>query len=76
MGYPFGSRDEGSTLSHIIVCYLEFIALSQLVGHERATENLATNGYYQWVYQTVLNPDNAAKLDALLIEFGLDFRAI
>ncbi|WP_064792091.1 hypothetical protein [Shewanella woodyi] len=74
VGYPHGSKDEGSTLSHIIVCYLEYIALSELIGQEKAKENLATNGYYKWVYQTVIDPQNTKKLDNLLKEFGLEYR--
>lgn len=71
VGYPYGSKDEGGTLNHIIVCYLEYIALSELVGQKRAKENLSTNGYYTWVYQTVIDPKNSAKLNNLLNEFGL-----
>ncbi|MCF2860314.1 hypothetical protein L1286_22800 [Pseudoalteromonas sp. SMS1] len=75
VGFPYGSRDEGSTLSHIIVCYLEYIALTELVGEQKARENLSTNGYYTWVYDTVLNPANKVTLDAMLSEFGLEFRS-
>ncbi|KZN54509.1 hypothetical protein [Pseudoalteromonas luteoviolacea] len=74
VGFPHGSRDEGSTLSHIIVCYLEYIALAELVGEEKARQNLSSNGYYKWVYATVLDPANKEKLDKLLSEFGLEFR--
>lgn len=70
-GYPYGSRDEGSTLTHIIVCYLEYVALTQLIGEDAARKNLSTNGYYTWVYETVLNPNNKQILDNLLAEFGL-----
>ncbi|WP_397472588.1 hypothetical protein [Rheinheimera sp.] len=73
-GHPYGSIDEGSTLSHIIVCYLEYVALSELVGKEQALKNVSTNGYYMWVYKTVTAPENEKTLDALLDEFGLEFR--
>ncbi|WP_153915527.1 hypothetical protein [Shewanella sp. TC10] len=73
-GYPFGSRDEGSTLSHLMVCYLEYIALTELIGQDKALENISTNNYYTWVYETVTNPENEAVLDMLLVEFGLEFR--
>ncbi|WP_100642773.1 hypothetical protein [Alteromonas facilis] len=73
-GHPHGSRDEGSTLSHIVVCYLEYIALTELVGQEKAFENISTNGYYTWVYETVSDPKNKDVLDSLLSEFGLEFR--
>jgi len=72
-GHPFGSRDEGGTLSHIIVCFLEYVALSELVGRDKALENISTNGYYTWVYETVGDPENEKVLDSLLKEFGLEF---
>lgn len=72
IGHPYGSGDEGSTLSHIIVCYLEYIALSELIGQKMAKASLLTNGYYRWVYITVTDPQNTKKLDILLNEFGLD----
>lgn len=71
---PLGSGSKGGTLSHIVVCYLEFVALSELVGREQAIKNVSTNEYYTWVYQTVINPANHNKLDKLLIKFGLEFR--
>ncbi|OCQ23520.1 hypothetical protein A7985_06155 [Pseudoalteromonas luteoviolacea] len=75
VGFPYGSRDEGSTLSHIVVCYLEYIALAELVGKQKAQENLSTNRYYKWVYATILDPKNEKKLDRMIKEFGLEFRA-
>ncbi|WP_340677366.1 hypothetical protein [Paraglaciecola sp.] len=73
-GYPYGSSDEDSTLSHIIVCYLEYVALSELFGQQKAREVLSTNDYYKWVYQTITDPKNTDKLDNMLNEFGLEFR--
>jgi len=70
---PFGSGTEGGTLSHIIVCYLEYVVLSELIGKEKAIKNISTNEYYTWVYQTILNPENHDKLDSLVKKFGLDF---
>jgi len=70
---PLGSGSKGGTLSHIVVCYLEFVALSELVGREQAIKNVSTNEYYTWVYQTVINPNNKSKLDELIIKFGLEF---
>jgi hypothetical protein len=70
---PLGSGTEGSTLSHLIVCYLEYTALAALVGEEKAIETLSTNDYYTWIYQTVLKPENSIELDKLVHKFGLDF---
>ncbi len=73
-GHPYGSRNAGSTLSHVIVCYLEYVALSKLIGQDKALENISTNNYYTWVYDTISNPENEEILDSLLEEFGLEFR--
>jgi len=71
---PFGSGDAGGTLSHIIVCYLEYVALSELIGQDKALENISTIGYYTWIYETVGNPENEKVLNSLVKEFGLEFR--
>ncbi|WP_057831177.1 hypothetical protein [Colwellia sp. TT2012] len=68
---PYGSGSESGTLSHIITCYLEFKAVSILLGAEQAKKILSSKGYYTWVYQTVLNPNNKAKLEALLTKYAL-----
>jgi hypothetical protein len=70
---PFGSGTEGGTLSHIIVCYLEYVVLSELIGKEKASENISKKQYYTWVYQTVIDPKNRIKLDKLVKRFGLEF---
>jgi len=68
---PQGSGTEGGTLSHIIVCYLEYKVLSHLIGIKKARENLSTNNYYLWIYKTVLNSDNHQKLERLINKHGL-----
>ena len=70
---PLGSGTEGGTLTHLIVCYLEYVVLSELVGKEKAIQNLSTNKYYTWVYQTVMNPENHRVLENLVKKFGLEF---
>jgi len=70
---PLGSGTEGGTLTHLIVCYLEYVVLSELVGKEKAIQNLSTNKYYTWVYQTVMNPANHSVLENLVKKFGLEF---
>lgn len=51
---PEGARDLESTYRHLLVCDLEFQAMSHLVGTERAREVLSTNRYYTWIYDRVL----------------------
>jgi hypothetical protein len=50
---PEGARDEYSTYLHLIVCHLEFEAMKELVGEERARAAMQ-KPYYRWIYRTVL----------------------
>jgi hypothetical protein len=52
---PEGARDLESTYRHLLVCDLEFQAMSKLVGQERAREVLSGNRHYTWIYDRVLN---------------------
>lgn len=51
---PDGARDLESTYRHLLICDLEFQAMSQLVGMERAREVLSANQHYTWIYDHVL----------------------
>lgn len=51
---PEGARDLESTYRHLLVCDLEFQAMSQLVGMDRAREVLSANRHYTWIYDRVL----------------------
>lgn len=50
-----GARDEYSTYLHLIVCDLEFQALTILLGEEKARELLDDKPYYRWIYEKVLS---------------------
>ena len=69
---PYGSRTERGTLSHLIVCYFEFKAMTQLLGEEKAKRLLQSKDYYTWVYQTILDSKNHFKLETLVKQFGLE----
>lgn len=60
---PEGARDEYSTYLHLLVCHLEFEAMKELVGEERARAAMQ-KPYYRWVYRTVL-ADNEKIKDAV-----------
>ncbi len=51
---PEGARGERSTYLHLIVCYLELQALTELLGEPRARQQLESWTHYTWVYRTVL----------------------
>ncbi len=48
-GGPEGARDLESAYRHLLVCDLEFQAMSLLVGEERAREVLSVNQHYTWI---------------------------
>lgn len=50
-----GARDQYSTYLHLIVCDLEFQAMTSLVGESRAREIMAAYDHYEWIYDQVLN---------------------
>lgn len=56
-GNSEGARDEYSTYLHLIVCDLEYQAMTKLVGDERARAVLGASGHYTWIYDRVLNDD-------------------
>lgn len=49
-----GARDQESTYRHLIVCDLEFQAMTQLIGEEAARSLMASWHHYSWIYEQVL----------------------
>ena len=51
-----GARDERSSYTHLIVIYLEYRALRELIGELRARQVMEfwTHDHYTWIYKTVL----------------------
>lgn len=51
-----GARDERSSYTHLIVIYLEYRALRELLGELRARQVMEfwTHDHYTWIYKTVL----------------------
>jgi hypothetical protein len=66
---PEGARDRNSTYLHLIVCYLEYEAMRELVGPEKAREVMSGWTHYTWVYKTVL--DEGTKIRAILEKWKL-----
>jgi len=61
VGKGQGARDESSTYLHLIVCYLEFSAVTELLGEPKAREIMANWRHYKWIYKTVLNEGDKLK---------------
>ncbi|MBS0242804.1 MAG: hypothetical protein JSS20_11555 [Proteobacteria bacterium] len=66
---PEGARSFEQTYLHIVVCWLEIAATSELIGRERAAAVANTTWGYRWIYRTVLHDWEA--LGALLHEHGI-----
>ena len=54
-GGPQGARDQSSTYLHLVVCDLEYQAMTLLVGRERAREIMSGQTHYMWIYDQVLH---------------------
>ena len=71
VGYPEGARDEESTYRHLIVCYLEYQAVRELLGELRARQviDFWAHHHYQWIYRTVL--EDPRKIGKVVRKHGL-----
>lgn len=56
VGYPDGARSEESTYLHLMVCYLEYQAVRELLGQLRARQVMEfwATDHYRWIYRTIL----------------------
>jgi hypothetical protein len=61
VGSPDGARNKESSYLHLIVNYLEYEAMRELVGEARAKKVFAGKGYYRWIYRTVLTDSGRVK---------------
>lgn len=66
VGFPEGGQDEESTYKHLLVCYLEYQAVKELLGELKAKQvlNFWASDHYTWIYRTVLERER--ELGALL----------
>lgn len=48
-----GAQTAWSTYLHLIVCWLEYGALCELLGTDQARTTLRSNSGYQWIYERV-----------------------
>jgi hypothetical protein len=66
-----GARDEESTYRHLLVCDLEYQAMTALVGPDRARQTLARITHYAWIYDKVLNDPRVREV---VLRNGFDVR--
>jgi hypothetical protein len=56
---------------HLIICDLEYQAMTNLVGREKARETLARIAHYKWIYEQVLEAPRVRDINTRW-EFTLD----
>ena len=54
VGLPEGAESEDSTYGHLVDCYLEMIAVRNLLGPERTKVVVTNKPWYTWIYGTVM----------------------
>lgn len=54
VSFPVGSGDRFGTYLHLVICYLEYAALIDLLGEERARGAVARRHVYSGIYATVV----------------------
>lgn len=67
VGRPEGADNEKSTYRHLIVCRLEFLALSELLGEEGAKEIVLSNKGYTWIRRTVIQ--DGSNIDSIIKKY-------
>jgi hypothetical protein len=53
VGLPEGARSEFSSYLHLVICYLEYLALIELLGPGEAQRMVDGWTHYAWIYATV-----------------------
>lgn len=66
---PEGARNYEQTYVHMVVCWLEVAAMTELIGRERAHAVADTQWGYRWIYRTVIA--DAEPLGRLYAEHGI-----
>ena len=69
--FPYGSGGEIDTHYHIMICYLEYKGLKQLIGELKALQVISfwQQDHYHWIYETIL--EDQLRLEKLASEMDL-----
>lgn len=65
-----GARDEYSTYMHLIVCYLEYRSMAELLDEETAKKLMKASNHYTWIYETVIQ--DQAYIGGILAKYKLN----
>lgn len=69
-----GARNEESSYLHLLVCFLEVEALTELLDRRRALGLILKKPYYTWIYRMVAS--DHSRLKKLIERRGLSIRAV
>jgi hypothetical protein len=72
IGLPAGAANAYSTYGHLVNCFLEVVALRELLGPQRATAAIENKGNYTWIYATVVRDEK--KIAAVVDRYNLRVR--
>lgn len=67
-----GASSDRSTYRHLLVCDMEYQAITALVGEKAARETLAETTHYEWIYDKVLNDP---RIREVALQYGFDVSA-
>ena len=62
-------RTKQGTYKHLVLCFLEFSAIKELVNEETARLSMEKMGHNIWVYETVLS--DAVKIEEIAQKYDL-----
>jgi hypothetical protein len=70
-GAPEGAVDENSSYLHLLVCYLEYRAMRELLGEFKSRQIMEfwATDHYTWIYKTVLA--KPGEISAILFKYKL-----
>lgn len=72
-GRPLGGRDRYSTYLHLIVCDLEYQAMTILFDEATARGVLGANTHYEWIYERVLDDPAVRRIN---LRHGFDVESV
>lgn len=69
VGNGQGARSEYSTYLHLLVCWLEYDGLRQLIGEGEARSIMADKTYYRWIYNKILTDEK--RIGRVIKKYGM-----
>lgn len=68
-GNSEGAKNEYSSYLHLLVCHWEHQATAEVLGKEKSTEIMESQGHYTWIYERIL--EDEAYLQDLCVKYDI-----